>query len=149
MAAGDVIYEYGFFILPTSKNATAAIAKGDVVSLQDGRKCAAGDDGPFGVAIADIANGEDMKGKVLIKGVVKVVASGSISQFAYVAPDANGKVKAAAVLSVSVPTGETPVTSNAAQPNLLEAGSYCPDGLVGAALEAANANGDVITIILQ
>jgi hypothetical protein len=149
MAAGDVMYEYGFFLLPTSKTATAAISKGDVVSLTDGRKCAAGDDGPFGVAITDIANGEDMKGKVLIKGVVKVVASGSIGQFAYVAPDNNGKVKAATALSVSVPTGDTPVTSNAAQPNLVEAGSYCPDGLVGAALEAASANGDVITIILQ
>jgi predicted RecA/RadA family phage recombinase len=149
MAAGDVIYEYGFFLLPTSKNATANIAKGDVVSLKDGRKCMAGDDGPFGVAITDIANGEDMKGKVLIKGIVKVVASGSIGQFTYVAPDDNGKVKAAAALSVSVPIGDTPVTSNAAQPNLVETGSYCPDGLVGTALEAASANGDVITIILQ
>ncbi|MEM2925696.1 MAG: DUF2190 family protein [Methanocellales archaeon] len=149
MAAGNVIYEYGFFLLPVSKTAAAAIAKGDVVSLADGRKCAAGDDGPFGVAITDIASGEDMKGKVLIKGVVKVVASGAIGQFKFVAPDANGKVKEAAALSVSIPSGETTVTSTAAQPNLVEAGSYCPDGLVGTALEAASANGDVIAIILQ
>jgi len=148
MAAGDVMYEYAFFLLPTSKTATAAIATGDVVSLADGRKCAAGDDGPFGVAIADIANGEDMKGKVLIKGIVKVVASGAIAQFKFVAPDANGRIKAAVPLSVTVPSGATAVTSTAAQPDLVEAGSYCPDGLVGTALEAASANGDIITIIL-
>jgi len=120
MSAGDVIYEYGFWLLPTSKNATAAISKGDVVSLPDGRKCATGDSGPFGVAITDIASGENMQGKVLIKGTAKVVTSGAISQFAYVAPDNNGKVKAA---------GAT-------------------DSKVGVALEAASASGDIITIIL-
>lgn len=139
------MYEYAFFLLPTSKTATADIAKGDVVSLPDGRKCAAGDDGPFGVAVRDIANGEDLKGKVLVKGVVKVVANGAIAQFKYVAPDANGRVKQAS--PVAIPEGATTVTSTAAQPPLT--GSYCPDGLVGRALEAASAAGDEITVMLE
>lgn len=145
MAAGDVMYEFNFFLLPVSKAAAADIAKGDVVSLADGRKCQAGDDGPFGVAVRDIAAGEDMKGKVLIRGIVKVKASGAIAQFKYVAPDANGKVKQAS--PVAIPSGTTTVTSTSANPALT--GSYGPDGLVGRSLEAASADGDEITIILE
>lgn len=148
MAAGDVVYEYAYMLLPTSKNATAAINKGEVVSLKDGRKCAAADPGPFGVAVTNIANGADMKGKVLIKGVVDVVASGQIGQFNFVKPDSDGKVAQASKISVSVPSGSTSVLSKSAQPDLTEAGSIPPDGLVGMALDAASSNGDVITVIL-
>jgi len=149
MAAGDIRYEYAFWLLPVSKNATAAISKGDVVSLPDGRKCAAGDGGPFGVAIADIASGEDMKGKVLVKGAVDVVANGAISQLKFVKPAANGRVEAAAKMAVAVPSGATTVTSTAAQPDLTESGSIPPDGLVGLTLDAASNAGDVITILLD
>lgn len=148
MAAGDIKYEYGFWLLPVSKNATAAINKGDVVSLPDGRKCAAGDGGPFGVAIQDIANGEDMKGKVLIGGVVEVVASGAISQLSFVKPWDNGRVAAASKIAVTVPSGATNVTSTSAQPDLTESGSIPPDGLVGKALEAAG-DGETLTILLD
>lgn len=149
MAAGDIPYEYGFFMLPTSKNATAAIAKGDVVSLPDGRKCAAGDGGPFGVAIKAIASGADMKGNVLIKGAADVVAAGTISQFSYVKPAANGQVDAASKISVAVPSGGTTVTSTAAQPDLTESGSIPPDGLAGYALDAAAGASSVFTLLLE
>jgi len=149
MAAGDIRYEFAFFLLPTSKNATVAIAKGDVVSLPDGRKCAAGDGGPFGVAIQAIALGEDMKGKVLIKGAADVVAAGTINQYSYVKPAANGQVAAAAKISVAVPSGATNVTSTAAQPDLTEAGSIPPDGLVGYALDAAAQANDEFTLLME
>ena len=149
MAAGDIKYEYAFFLLPTSKNATAAIAKGDVVSLPDGRKCAAGDGGPFGIAIKAIASGEDMKDKVLIKGAADVVADGAINQFTYVKPAANGQVEAAAKIAVAVPAGATTVPSTAAQPDLTESGSIPPDGLVGYALDAAAGAGSVFTLLLE
>ncbi len=149
LAAGDVRYEFSYMKLPTSKNATADIAKGEVVSLKDGRKCAASDPGPFGVATEAISNGSDMRGKVLIKGVVDVTASGSIGQFNYVKPDANGKVAQAAKITVTVPSGSTSVLSKAAQPDLTETGSIPPDGLVGRALDAASLDGDVITILLE
>lgn len=150
MAAGDIKYEQvPFWLLPVSKNATADISKGDVVSLPDGRKCAAGDGGPFGVAIADITSGEDMRGKVLVKGAVDVVAAGAISQFNFVKPAANGQVDVAAKIAVAVPSGATPVTSDAAQPDLTESGSIPPDGLVGRTLDAASTAGDLITVLLD
>jgi len=62
-----------------------------------------------------------MKGKVLLKGVVRVVASGSVSQLTLVAPDDNGKVKSG--------------------------GSG--DAVVGLALESAGSTGGEITIILR
>ncbi len=149
MTAGDIKYEYAFFLLPVSKTATADISKGDVVSLPDGRPCQAGDGGPFGVAIEDIASGEDMKGKVLIKGAIDVVAAGAISQLSFVKPDANGRVSAASKITVTIPAGATTVTSDAAQPDLIEAGSIPPDGLVGMALDEASGADDVITILLM
>jgi len=148
MAAGDIQYEYAFWLLPVSKNATAAITKGDVVSLPNGRKCTTGDGGPFGVAIADIVNGEDMKGKVLFKGAIDVVANGVINQFTYLKPAANGRVESATKIAVAVPSGATPVTSTAAQPDLTESGSIPPDGLVGSNLDPAAQAGDIITILL-
>jgi len=149
LAAGDVKYEFNYMVLPTSKNATADIAKGEAVSLKDGRRTAASDPGPFGVAIAAIASGAEMKGKVLIKGVVDVTASGIVGQFNFVKPDANGKVAQASTINVVVPAGSTAVTSKAAQPTLTKSGSIPPDGLLGRALDAAGADGDVITVLLE
>ncbi len=87
--AGDIDMTHDFFLLPSSKNATAAIAKGDIVTLSAGRKFAAGDKGPYGVAREAVSSGADMKGKVAIDGVVYVKAVGAISQFSTVMP-ANG-----------------------------------------------------------
>ena len=59
--------------------------------------------------------------------VVAVLASGNkVVKGAPLVCDANGRLKAAAAITVTVPTGETPVTSNAAQPNLTEAGGTSP-----------------------
>jgi hypothetical protein len=88
-SAGDIDMTHDFFLLPSSKNATAAINKGDIVTLQAGRRFAIGDKGPYGVANQAIASGADMKGKVVIDGVVYVAAVGAIAQFAGVMP-ANG-----------------------------------------------------------
>lgn len=68
--------------------------------------------------------------------VVATLASGnSVVKGAPLVCGANGKLKAAVALSVAVPAGETPVTSNAAQPNLVEAGSVMPGGPVVAYAE--------------
>jgi hypothetical protein len=84
--AGDIDMTHDFFLLPASKNATAAIAKGQIVSLKDGRPWQTGDKGPFGVANQAVASGADMKGKVLVDGVVWVAAGGAIAQFSAVVP---------------------------------------------------------------
>ncbi len=93
-SAGDIDMTHDFFLLPSSKNATAAIAKGDIVTLSAGRKFAAGDKGPYGVATQAIASGADMKGKVIIDGVVYVKAVGAILQFSAVMPASATQVSA-------------------------------------------------------
>jgi len=143
LAVGDIAFEYAFFLLPVTKVSTAAITKGELVSLKDGRKAAAGDPGPFGIAVAAIASGEDMKGKVLIKGVAYVAASGVISQFAYAKPDANGKVAAAAKIAVAYDSGANTVGTNP-----VESGSIPPDGLAGMVLDATTSDGDLTRLVL-
>jgi len=55
---------------------------------------------------------------------------------------ADGKVRKASALSVSVPSGSTTVTSDAAQPNLVEAGSAMPGGpIIAYAEESQDASG--------
>jgi hypothetical protein len=85
-SAGDIDMTHDFFLLPSSKNATADITKGDIVTLSAGRKWAWGDKGPYGVATQAITNGTNMKGKVIVDGVVYVKAVGAISQFSAVMP---------------------------------------------------------------
>jgi hypothetical protein len=85
-SAGDIDMTHDFFLLPSSKNATAAISKGDIVTLSAARKFAPGDKGPYGVANQAIASGGDMKGKVVVDGVVYVKAVGAIAQFSAVMP---------------------------------------------------------------
>ncbi len=84
-SAGD-IDSADFRLLLSSKNATAAIAKGNIVSLRDGRPWQSGDKGPFGIANQAVASGADMKGKIVVDGVVWVQAGGAINQFASVVP---------------------------------------------------------------
>ena len=124
MAAGDIAYEYAFFLLPVSKTASTAISKGQLVKLSDGDPAASGDYGPFGIAIDDIAANEDMKGKVLIKGVAYATAGGAISALTYVKAGDGGKVV-----------------------DFVE-GTDAESLIVGIALEAASGDGDVIKIML-
>lgn len=85
---------------------------------------------------------------VITHGIVLVEASGAISVGAAVAADSNGKAKAASAVAISVPAGATPVTSDAAQPNLVEAGGYLPQAINGYALDEASSDGDLIRIRL-
>lgn len=93
-AAGDIDMTHDFFLLPSSKNSTATIAKGDIVTLSAGRKFTGGDKGPYGVATQAIISGTDMKGKVLVDGVVYVKAVGQIAQFSAVMPATATQVSA-------------------------------------------------------
>jgi hypothetical protein len=74
--------------------------------------------------------------------VVATLASGNnVVKGASLVCAANGKLKAAATISVSVPSGATNVTSNAAQPDLLEIGSIPPYGpIVAYAEESVDAS---------
>lgn len=84
--AGDIDMTHDFFLLPVSKNATATITKGQIISLKDGRPWQAGDKGPFGIANQGVASGADMKGKIVVDGVVWVAAGGAVNQFSPVVP---------------------------------------------------------------
>lgn len=75
------------------------------------------------VVVATLASGNNV-----VKGAPLVCAAG-------------GKLKAAALISVSVPAGATAVTSTAAQPDLTEIGSIPPYGvIVGFAEESVDAS---------
>jgi len=61
-----------------------------------------------------------------------------------------GKLKAAAVISVSVPSGTTTVTSTAAQPDLVEIGSIPPYGpIVAYAEESVDASAEDKPIMVR
>ena len=63
---------------------------------------------------------------------------------------ANGEVKAASALAVTVPSGATPVTSDAAQPDLTESGSIPPEGMIVAiAEESVDASGGAEDIMVR
>lgn len=101
-----------------------------------------------GVLNADTKTGN--MGPVAYKGVTIVTAKGVITAGKKVAVDADaGKVKEASALSVTVPTGSTPVTSDAAQPNLVEAGGILPQLVIGTAWDAAVNDGDLIRVKLD
>lgn len=74
-SAGDIAYESGLFLVTIT--AGEAVSKGDVVTLVDGNiaDVTAAETGPFGVAIADIANGEE--GEVAIAPTVVYVTAGT------------------------------------------------------------------------
>lgn len=69
-----------------------------------------------------IINGRLASGQSVAKGDPLVAA-------------ANGELKAASALAVAVPAGATPVTSDAAQPDLTESGSLPPEGMIVAIAE--------------
>jgi Uncharacterized conserved protein (DUF2190) len=139
-SAGDIDMTHDFFFLPVSKNATAAIKKGDVISLRDGRPWQAGDLGPFGIANQAVASGADMKGKIVVDGVVWVQAGAAIDQFAPVVPgDTDEVIEATALTLGTGASGGTGMT-----------GSLMPGGMLLAeiAYDAATNDGDLIRIDL-
>ncbi len=146
-AAGDVDLTHDFFLLPVTKTAVSAIAKGDIVQLNAFRTWAPGDKGPFGVAREAIAAGADMKGKVLLNGVVWVTANAAINQFDPVTPAASNKVATAVAETSSLAAGAVAVTSTSANPTPTLAGSLPPAGMIlGLALDAASALGSLLRI---
>lgn len=100
----------------------SAVAKGACVKMDThtagevGSISTAGaGDKPIGVALRAGEAGDFIP--VLVAGIVKVTASGSISLGAAVKAAANGKVQAA-VNTVTIPSGGTTVTSTSAQPSM-------------------------------
>jgi hypothetical protein len=147
VAAGDVILEQEFQMLPASKNATAAIAKGDIVTLSAGRKWTASDKGPYGVARQTIASGADMKGKVVVDGPVYVVADDVIDQFKKVVPTAAAKVSECAAMTGTLTTGTDHVTLAS---GTTLAGGIPPEGWpLGTSQSAAAADGDLIIVDIE
>lgn len=131
-------------ILITSVKAAVDISKNFFVSF-DGNLCSA-DAKALGVCNADTSANNEMP--VTVKGIALVYSGGAITQGSAVSSDANGKAVAAANFSVSVPSGTTGVTSNAAQPDLTEAGSVLPQAINGYALDAASGADELIRVML-
>lgn len=102
---------------------------------------------------AGILNADTKTGNiapVAYKGIAIVTAKGAITAGQKVAVDADaGKVKAASALSIAVPSGGTTVTSDAAQPNLVEAGGVLPQRTIGTAWDTAVNDGDLIRVKLD
>ena len=84
--AGDIAYESGLFLVTIT--AGEDISKGDVVTLADGNiaDVTAGEIGPFGVAIADIASGEEGEAAVAPTTVYVTAGTGGVSAFDLVMP---------------------------------------------------------------
>jgi hypothetical protein len=131
---------HAFFFLPVTKNATATITKGQIISLKDGRPWQAGDKGPFGVANQGVASGADMKGKIVIDGIVYVAAAGAIVQFAPVVPSTVAYVTTASTLALGTgASGGTGMT-----------GSLMPGGMIlGMGFDATTNPGDLLRVKLK
>jgi hypothetical protein len=122
MAPGDVNRLRDFILLDYSLTATAAMSKGDIVTLKSGRKWQSGDVGPYGVATQAISNGAEMKGKVLRHGVVAMLVDSAVAAHTYVKPATATKVH----------TGVTAITD-----------------CLGESMEDASADGDEIDVELE
>jgi len=125
LALGDALDESQAFIMDFK--AQASITKGQAVKMSThtagevGSVTVAGaGDTAVGIALKTVSAGEYVT--VLLKGVVKVTASGAVTIGTDVKSGANGVV-VAAVKTVTIPTGATAVTSTSAQPSMtVEAG---------------------------
>lgn len=128
----------------SSIQAAADLAKHRFIGF-DGNLCGA-DAKARGVSAADTKSGQMCP--INIAGEVLVESGGAITQGAAIASDALGRAIAATAFSVTVPAGATAVTSDAAQPNLTEAGGYLPQAVNGYAVDAASAAGEFIRVRL-
>lgn len=86
---------------------------------------------------------------VAVLGIAIGTSGGAISVGDKLTTDANGKLVAAAAVSVTVPAGATAVTSDAAQPDLVEAGGVLPQRILGEALSAASGADEKIRVLLK
>lgn len=111
----------------------------------DGDKCGA-DARALGVLQEDVDSGE--QASVIVTGIALVLSGGVISVGDPLASDANGKAVTATDVSVTIPADSTPVTSDAAQPTLVVAGSVLPQVINGYALDAASGAGELIRVLL-
>jgi hypothetical protein len=116
----------------------------------DGEGCHPG----ISPATRDTAYAQDKKIPVVYgPGIILVgkLASGqNVTKDTSLVAAANGELAAAAAMSVAVPAGATPVTSDAAQPDLTEAGSIPPGGVIVAqAKEDCDASSGAKDIIIK
>lgn len=111
----------------------------------DGYLCAA-DAKARGVSAVDTKIGQMCP--INISGEVLVESGGAITAGAAVASNAIGQAVAATAFSVTVPAGATTVSSDAAQPDLVEAGGYLPQAVNGYAIDAASGAGELIRVRL-
>ena len=103
---------------------------------------------PIANAFADKFDVKVMKGPIVV--VATLLTGNNVTKGQALICAANGKLKAAADIAVSVPSGATTVTSNAAQPDLTEIGSIPPYGvIVGFAEESVDASAEDKPIMVR
>jgi len=99
-------------------------------------------------AFADKSSVRVLKGPIVV--VLTLASGNNVSKGQALVCAANGEVKAAADISVTVPAGATAVTSTAAQPDLTEIGSIPPYGvIVGFAEESVDASAAAKSIMVR
>lgn len=101
----------------------------------------------IGVSEYAAADGKEMA--VIAMGVAVVETGGAFSAGARIASDSTGRAIGATAFSVAVPSGGTDVTSDAAQPNLVEAGGFLPQAINGTALETSGGAGEFVRVLLS
>ena len=112
----------------------------------DGNVCGA-DAKAKGVSEVKTTSGEQCP--VVINGIGLVLSGAAITAVGKpLVSDANGKAIEATAFSVSVPVDTTPVLSDAAQPNLVEAGSVLPQAINGYALDTASGADKLVRVLL-
>ena len=138
--------------MPFGKPSNKILVAGQPKGTADHQVVLAGDGEKNPVGVADYMGKQpitdaypDKESIRVLKGSIVVVATlasgNNVAKGAPLVCAANGKLKAAADISVSVPSGTTTVTSNAAQPDLMEIGSIPPYGvIVGFAEESVDAS---------
>lgn len=115
----------------------------------DGNLCAANG---IALGVSEVETESGQMCPVIVTGIALIESGGAISKGASLVSDSTGKAVAASNLtvSVSVPAGSTPVTSDAAQPNLVESisGGVLPQGVNAYAIDEASGSGEIIRIKL-
>lgn len=135
--------------------AATVIAAADLVRNRfvtpDGNYCGAGAKA-LGVSAEKALANEDMPVHIGAGSIVIVESGAAITLGAggmkAVKSDSTGRAVTATAFSVTVPGSGTAVTSDAAQPNLVEAGGVLPEIVVGYALDAATGDGELIRVQL-
>ena len=132
-------------ILITSIEAAADIPKNRIVGFDGNFAPIEGK--ALGVSNADASQGEQMS--VVCVGIALIQSAGAIPKGEAVSCTADGKAMAASDLSVSIPSGATPVTSDAAQPTLELSGSQLPEYIVGYTLDEASGADELVRVKLN